>query len=340
MADPEQIYAEVLSEEQGKGVSPPVAEGRAKAARARAETGSPHPKEPKWWPGSQPHLEGGEGAAPAAEAEAAPEEAGTETVEAAAQDEPAAAPVAEETPAVADEQQAPQVPQEQAPAPAEPVQPAAATAAAPPEATAAPAAAAAAEPEQKPSGVIHGTTTGTRVRPEDAATTEAQYAGQQAMYDRRKLIDELVGTGVPVVSASDTGEKRSPALALMYLLIPILAIAFLLAQDDSAPAEGGPPEDGPETGAVVMVAENIQFDTDQISLTADEESTITLDNQDSVAHNLSIYEDDSAEEDLFVGQEIGGGSSIDYSVPPIEAGEYFFRCDLHPTSMVGTVSVE
>jgi hypothetical protein len=63
--DPEEIYQEVLQEEQQKGVSGPVAEGRAKAARARAEAGSPHPKEPKWWPGSQPHLEGVEAPAEA-----------------------------------------------------------------------------------------------------------------------------------------------------------------------------------------------------------------------------------------------------------------------------------
>ena len=63
LADPEEIYQEVLAEEQGKGSSAPVAEGRAKAARQRAIEGSPHPKEAKWWPGSQPHFEGN-GAAP------------------------------------------------------------------------------------------------------------------------------------------------------------------------------------------------------------------------------------------------------------------------------------
>ncbi|HZA20193.1 MAG TPA: hypothetical protein VE889_04990, partial [Actinomycetota bacterium] len=73
--DPEQIYQEVLAEEQQKGSSAPVAEGRAKAARSRAEAGSPHPKEPKWWPGSQPHLEGGEaGGGEEAPAEEAVEE--------------------------------------------------------------------------------------------------------------------------------------------------------------------------------------------------------------------------------------------------------------------------
>ncbi|MDQ3951628.1 MAG: hypothetical protein M3279_01495, partial [Actinomycetota bacterium] len=71
--DPEQIYQEVLSEEQAKGSSSAIAEGRAKAARQRAVHGSPHPKEPRWWPGSQPQFEGGDGAAPAPAEEAAPE---------------------------------------------------------------------------------------------------------------------------------------------------------------------------------------------------------------------------------------------------------------------------
>jgi plastocyanin len=189
-----------------------------------------------------------------------------------------------------------------------------------------------------PSGVIHGQPDGNRLRPEDSSSTEAQFLGQQDMYARRKLIDDLVGTGVPAVAAHEAGERRSPALALLYLLIPILAIAFLLAQDDSAPAEAAPPEEG-DSGAVVLVVQNVAFDTDEISLTADEESEVTLNNEDAAAHNFSIYEDDSAEADLFTGAEVGPGASTSYSVPALEKGEYFFRCDLHPSSMTGTVVV-
>ena len=335
MADPEQIHAEVLSEEQAKGSAAPVAEARAKAARARAEAGSPHPKEPRWWPGAQPHLEGGDGGGAEPEADEAEVE-----VEDTAQDVPAEAPVAEETPAATEEQQAPQIPQEQTAPPVETV-PAAATASVAPAATAAPAAASEAPAEQKPSGVIHGTTTGTRLRPEDEATTDAQFQGQQDMYARRKLIDELVGTGVPAVAASDTLEpKRSPVLALMYLLIPLLAIAFVLAQNDSAPAEDGGGGGGEETGAITLSAANVAFDTNQLSLPADEETTVQFVNEDSAPHNFSIYEDESAEQDLFVGRNVDGASETDYDIPALEAGEYFFRCDLHPTSMVGTVTVE
>lgn len=342
MADPEEIYAEVLAEEQGKGVSPAVAEGRAKAARSRAEAGSPHPKEAKWWPGAQPHLETGDGAAAEAPAEevteAAPEEApAAEEAPAPAAEAPAEAPAAqapaeapaEEAPAEAPAAEAPPAPEEPAASPTEPLQPAAATAAAP-TATVAPA---------RPSGVMHGTESGTRLRPEDSVTTEAQFQGQQAMYDRRKLIDELVGTGVPAVAAADTG-RRSPVLALMYLLIPIAAIAFVFAQGGSQPAGGGEDGGGAEDSGVVLTAAGVQFDTDQVSLPADEETTVTLHNEDSVEHNFSIYTDDSAEEALFEGRIIAGGASVDYDVPALEAGEHFFRCDVHPTAMVGTVTVE
>ncbi|MEA2452591.1 MAG: hypothetical protein QOG04_1301 [Actinomycetota bacterium] len=327
MADPEQIYAEVLSEEQGKGSASPVAEGRAKAARARAEAGSPHPKEAKWWPGAQPHLEGGGGEAPAAAEEA------EETVEEPAQEEPAAAPVAEETPAATEEVQAPEVPQEQTAAPAEPVQAPAAVAEAP-------AAAAQAAPEAKPSGVIHGTIGGNRLRPEDESTTEAQFQGQADMYERRKLIDELIATGVPAISAHETGERRSPALALLYLLIPIMAIAFLLANNDSAPAEAAGGEGGGAAAGITLTASGVAFDTDSLSLPAGEASDIQFVNDDSVAHNFSIYENDSASKDLFKGAETPGGSESTYAVPALDKGEYYFQCDLHPSSMTGTVTVE
>ena len=354
MADPEQIYQEVLQEEQGKGVSGPVAEGRAKAARARAENGSPHPKEPKWWPGAQPHLEGGDDAAPTSDTEEAPSVEETTTDPAPAQPEAAAQPAEEPQAAPpAPAEPAPQEPAQQpepAAAPAEPA-PAAAAVAAPQPAAAAAAPSTATElpPEQRPGGVTHGTTSGTRLRPEDEVTTDAQFEGQRAMYERRKLIDELVATGVPAVSASNAGRPRSGGLAVLYLLIPLLVVAFLVMRDDeetvAEPTNGNggtetqaPPDGG---GGDTIVAENISFTTGELSVPADEPADLVLDNQDTALHNVVVTDGEAPGEgeNLFTSPDAQPGDQVDFTLDPLEAGEYLYFCEYHPT-MTGTLTVD
>jgi plastocyanin len=335
VADPEQLYQEVLAEEQQKGSSAPVAEGRAKAARQRAIEGSPHPKEPKWWPGAQPHLDGGDGQvaeAPVEEEAPAEEPAEAPAVEEAA---PAAEAPAEEAPA----------PAAAAPAEAPAAAPAEAPAAAPAEAPAAAATPTQLSPEQRPVGVSHGTAGGSRLRPEDAVSTETQFTAQEAVYRRRKMIDELVATGVPAATAYEASRNRtSPGLLLVYLLIPLLAIAFLLGQrDELAGSEGGggqEQEGGGGGGGLTVSAQNVQFDTDSIELPPNREAELTFVNDDASAtqHNISIYETPDAEENLFEGQIIPGGQEVTYSIPALEPGDFYFQCDVHP-SMNGDVKV-
>src|SRR5918999_1139955 len=268
VADPEQIYQEVLTEEQQKGSSAPVVEGRAKAARQRAIEGSPHPKEPKWWPGAQPHLEGGDGQV----AEAPVEE------EAPAEEEPAEAPAAAAAEAPVAEAPAAEAPAAEAPAAAAPA-PAPAAAATP----------AQLPPEQRPAGVPPGTTGGSRLRPEDSVATETQFSAQEAMYQRRKLIDELVATGVPAATAYEASRNRtSPGLLLLYLLIPLLAIGFLLGQrDELAGSEGGGEQQeeggggGGGGGGLTITAQNVQFDTDTLEFPPNRETDLTFVNDDS-----------------------------------------------------------
>jgi len=362
VADPEQIYQEVLQAEQAKGSSGPVAEGRAKAARARAEAGSPHPTEPKWWPGGQPHLEGGDGA------EAAPEEAAEGEPE--TQEQPAAVEPAEEQPAAAEqpateapaEQPATEAPAEQpaaqsdaAPAsqadpeyvtPAAPAAPAG-TSAAPVGTVAAPAAAIATEPEHRQvAGVTHGTPTGNRLRPEDGVSTEAQFEGQRAMYERRKLIDELVATGVPAASAADSGRPRAPWLAILYLIIPLLVVGFIVTNsEDAEPAAEPAPQEtdsgGGDTGgggAVALVAEGLAFDLQTIEVTAGDPAPVELDNQDTTVHNFVIFDNpkEASGEELFTSPDVDAGSAESFEIDPLDKGEYFFHCGYHP-QMAGTV---
>jgi plastocyanin len=97
----------------------------------------------------------------------------------------------------------------------------------------------------------------------------------------------------------------------------------------------------PDGTELSTVAQNIAFDTDCLAAPADTAFTIEFDNQDpGTPHNVTIYTDASAAEVLggagSAADFITGPDQVTYEVDPIEAGEYFFRCDLHPTNMVGT----
>jgi plastocyanin len=95
----------------------------------------------------------------------------------------------------------------------------------------------------------------------------------------------------------------------------------------------------PGPGGVTIVAEGTAFDTDELTFPADEPTTLTFDNRDPAAHNLSIYEDDTASgEPLFTFDPIPGPVTETFPVPAIPEGEYYFHCDVHP-SMEGTVVV-
>jgi len=100
--------------------------------------------------------------------------------------------------------------------------------------------------------------------------------------------------------------------------------------------EGPPGGGGGPT--VDVTAQGIQFDTDRIDLPAGAPATIHFENNDPVQHNVAIFTDDTLANVLFRGDLVTGPDVIDYPIPPLEPGTYYFRCDIHP-SMSGTVGV-
>ena len=99
-------------------------------------------------------------------------------------------------------------------------------------------------------------------------------------------------------------------------------------------AGGGEAAEGP-----TLVAMGLAFDTDRIELAAETATIVTMDNQDAgVPHNISIFTDASLSEQLFKGELVTGPAVVDYTIPPLAAGSYYFHCDVHPT-MAGEVRV-
>ena len=100
----------------------------------------------------------------------------------------------------------------------------------------------------------------------------------------------------------------------------------------------------PSAGAVTtldLVAKDLLFDKESLEAPAGEPFDVVLDNQDSgVPHNFSIYGDESAATTIFQGDIIQGVDKITSNLPALDAGSYFFRCDVHPATMTGTLTVK
>jgi len=87
------------------------------------------------------------------------------------------------------------------------------------------------------------------------------------------------------------------------------------------------------------------FDTNCLAAPEGEAFTIEFDNQDTgQAHNVSIYTDSTGATRLGGASGptdfIVGPANVTYDVEQLEAGTYFFRCDVHPTAMTGAFVVQ
>lgn len=114
--------------------------------------------------------------------------------------------------------------------------------------------------------------------------------------------------------------------------LSILALLLLAACSTVA----APASPTPQVEADVTISSgSMSFDAATLTVPAGRPFTLLYVNRTPMPHNVAIYTDSSAGQKHFVGEVIGEGS-ITYEVSAMAAGEYFFRCDLHP-EMAGTV---
>jgi plastocyanin len=136
------------------------------------------------------------------------------------------------------------------------------------------------------------------------------------------------------------------------LLVGIVddAQGLVIAEPSPTP-EATVPAPGPDAGCepsgteLTIVATGSTFDQSCLAVEAATPFSVTLENQDPVPHDFSIYPsasevtEDAALIYSFDDPQPGSGS-ITYPVDPIEEpGDYYFQCDFHPTTMTGTFVV-
>jgi hypothetical protein len=174
----------------------------------------------------------------------------------------------------------------------------------------------------------------------------AMYALGTTWASRLRTISAAMVEGTEAVSRGQYEEimrsKRPHALAAIGF-VGLLVLAWLMIFQPTL-GLGGDPCESAGRGSVgrtvqICAANDQAFDTSSLAWGANQPRRLLFQNEEEgVAHNVSIYTDDSASESLFLGDQIVGPDEIAYDVPSLDPGSYYFRCDVHPV-MDGTLEV-
>jgi plastocyanin len=142
----------------------------------------------------------------------------------------------------------------------------------------------------------------------------------------------------PAAAATPTRPAASPTMGAMAS--PTVGAA---ASPSSSPAPNATPAPAAQTVEISAVP-RIKFDKDTITVKAGTQVTLKFTNTDTgVPHNWAAYTDSTA------STPIPGAKTDTCTGPceeditftaPAQPGDYFFRCDVHPTAMTGTLVVQ
>ena len=126
----------------------------------------------------------------------------------------------------------------------------------------------------------------------------------------------------------------------------LYAGALLVApsEAETSSTEVGLTDTGPAAPdtSVNVIAKNLQFNVRSIAAVKGKTITVNFDNQDTgVLHNMAFYQDKTSRAKIYVGEVTTGVAAVQYLFQaPTTAGNYYFRCDVHPDQMTGTFAVK
>ena len=171
----------------------------------------------------------------------------------------------------------------------------------------------------------------------------AMTAMAKPYYQRVGFVARAMVGGTEAVTAEQFDEVLRDSRSNSVAAIGAVALAAILYMMVMKPTFGlgsegtaAPPPGCRPPACVPVTASGLKFDPTTLTAQAETPFEIVFDNEDPDQHNVAIYDGST---NLFRGEIFGGPNTETYSVPALPAGDYTFKCDVHP-QMTGTFKVE
>lgn len=157
----------------------------------------------------------------------------------------------------------------------------------------------------------------------------------------------VMAAAIVAIVAAVASRKRVGDGALLSVVVGVAGAGMLASGAallvGSGTEEVEPP---PVTIALTAPADAAQhgYAVKTLAAPADQPFTIAFDNQEpQVNHNVVIAADDPttdpSAQTFFTGSLVLGPGKADYAVNALPEGQYYFFCEVHPTTMNGTLTV-
>ena len=145
-------------------------------------------------------------------------------------------------------------------------------------------------------------------------------------------------SGVPTAAASATPASQATAATASVQGTPTSQ-----ATAAASPTQGTPQSTATSGGGggstISIAAVNILFDKTKLTASAGTVK-IEFDNKDGgIPHNINVFDGKDASAKSLGATALEAGPVKQELTLDLKAGSYFYQCDVHPTTMTGTLTV-